>query len=186
MSDSATYTSSNDWQKARRTNSTQNGFPARVPTKTHPRLGLAGAAGATVMEVVKTRGMALSQNLLRVKPYALASDDGTFSVRAYGWGAIVPQAQDPNENLYDPQLLFEASCVACTATGLAGTQVLNTERFCDAITLVTGDTSLVKIVSPGSNVPAFLVFDFLGFPDVELVFSLTANVTSMNALVSGL
>jgi hypothetical protein len=183
------FTSSQDWRKARRVNSTNSGgFPSRAFTKTKPRAGLALDAGAAVMEVVPTRGEtnAFAGNLLRVKPFAVADDDGTFSFRAYGWGAVNPPSNDPNANGYDPQLLFEAACVACSATGLAGTQVSDTERFCDAITLVTGDTSLVKIVSPGSNTPAFLVFDFLGFPDVELVFNVTANVTSMNALVAGL
>ncbi len=187
-------TSSQHLQKVRRVNATDSSFPSRIPTKTPPTKAedddrkTGGTGSATMQEVLRMRGetASVSQNLLKLIPYALASDTNTFNVRVIAWFSVSPPDNDPNKNLYIPVPICELACTVSTPTGLAGTQVLNTELFCDTITITSGDTSLVKVFSAANDTIAWAVIDFLGAPWVEVTFDVNSGPTSMNALYTTL
>lgn len=180
-------TSSQDLRKVRRTNSADSSFPTRIPQKALPDaffLPPYPAASATLQEVIRTRGDsgAVAANLLMLVPYAVASDTNTFNVRVVAWHAVGQPNNDPNKNLYVPTPICTLACTVSTPTGLAGTQVLNTELFCDTIAITDGDASLVKVYSPANDTIAWAVIDFLGAPYVEVLFDTVTGTTSMNAL----
>lgn len=190
MDVSLLMTSSQHLQKVRRVNSTSSSFPSRIPQKAPPTKAedddryTGGTGSATLQEVIRMRGetAAVSQNLLKLIPYALASDTNTFNIRVIAWYAVSPPDNDPNKNIYVPVPLCELACTVSTPSGLAGTQVINTELFCDTITITSGDSSLVKVFSPGNDTIAWAVIDFLGAPWVEVIFDIGTGPTSMNAL----
>lgn len=157
-----------DFAKVRATNSTQSGgFASKVATATEP-------SGAGVLDM-RQGGASRSYNSLLLVPYALADNNGTFSVRVWGWRLA--------SDLWVPVLLCEVACTACAAVGVADKTVLNTERFADTLTLTYGNANVsVELLSPANDLTGHVLLDAKGFQYVEVIFNLTANVTSMNAL----
>ena len=176
------YTSCTDWQKARSVNATDTSFPSKIPTVTEPKGDAGTATGASVIET----GLASGHwaNAVVLVPYAIGDDDDVFAMRVIGWSRMkgpTPATRD----LWIPTILAELTCTVSTAVGIAGAAVLNTERFADTITLVTGNDDIsVDITSPTGNVIAHATVDLKGFSKIELTFDMTTgDPTSANCLL---
>ena len=156
------------YQKALATNSTSGSFPAIIPTLTEP----------TSDGVFNLRNDGVFvPNAIRVMPYAIASDNDTFSMRVYAWDRVGPLG------LWVPCVLVELACTASAVVGVAGGDVLATERFADTISLTTGNDDIsVDIVSPTGDVAGHAQIDLKGCEKVKFTFKITSGTTSMNAL----
>ena len=165
-------TMSTDFRKAKATNATDTSFPSKIVTRTEP-------TNDGVHNLTQSEGAA--QNGMVVIPYILGDDDDACAMRIIGWRRI---GKNPATNLWIPAILAELTCTASTAVGIAAADVLNTERFCDTIVLVTGNDDIsIDIVSPTGNVIAHAVVDLKGFQKVEFTFdATTGDPTSMNCL----
>lgn len=152
-------------------NATDAGFPSRIPTLTQPTLAIGSLDGG------------VQQNGVRIVPFAVGADDTTFAFRVIGWHYI---GSGPSR-LWIPVPLGEFNCTTCTAVGVAGGAVLNTERFCDTIALqgTTANANVgVEIVSPANNTIAYVLVDLKGAPLFEVTFDIGTGPTEMNALYS--
>lgn len=159
-------TASRDLVRVLATNATDSSFPSRVPTATEP-------SGAGVLDLSFPNSTAVPNHLLLL-PYAIGADDVTFNMRVLGWALV--------SDLYVPTILAEVACTACTVTGVAAKTVLDTERFCDTLTLTYGNAGIsAEVVSPGNNIVGHLLLDLKGHSTVEVIFDAT-GATSMNAL----
>ena len=171
-------------QKARSVNQTSSSFVSKVPTTTTP-LGDAGSAtGASVLDMVRNSGE--SQNLVKIKPYGVGSNNTTFSVRVIGWAAIA-NAGNVISNLWIPELLGEFLCTLSSACpGVAGATVTDSEYFVDTITQTypATATSSIEAVSNGADLIAHIVLDAKGNEKIELSFTTGSSATSCNALIS--
>lgn len=158
-------------------NATDTSFPSRVPTITQPTLMLGDVDGD------------IQQNGLEILPFAIGADNETFSIRIYGWRFIGPAGPHAYSRLWVPVVLGEFACTLCAQVGIANSPVLNTERFCDTITLVgtTANANVgVEIVSPANDTIARILVDLKGYQFWEPTFDIGTGPTSMNCLYAGL
>jgi hypothetical protein len=203
----ALQTLSKYFTRARRTNTTDNGFPTRqgvlagvsaAGVVTEPT-GIGDAAAQTTSAVFDLTDPAeggLAENLVIICPFAVGADNNTFSVRVIGWriaydrqkphGKYPPEVSDA---VWIPVLLCEVLCtVSANAHGAAGGVVLATELFADTIAVVgtSGkDGQNIDINSPANDANAgCLVVDMKGFQKLELTFTTGGVATSCNALVA--
>lgn len=175
-------TLSTSFQKARSVNQTSATFVSKLPTATEP-VGDAGTAtGASVIEL--GQGGATSPNVLIICPYAIGSNNNTFSVRVIGWRSIGENA--PTTMLWIPVVLVELACtISGTAIGIAAKVILATEMFADTIALTYGNDDIsVDIVSPAADIIAHALVDMKGSQKLELSFTTGSSATSCNALVA--
>lgn len=167
-------TQSSRFAKARTANATDTSFPSKIPTATEP-------SGTGVVELIQNKLGGPIQNSVLVVAFGAGSDDTTFSVRVIGWRLF---GDDPQTQLWIPAVLAELACTLSSAVGVAGKVVVNTERFADTITLVTGNDDIsIDIVSPTGNVVAHAAVDIKGFQKLEFTFDLT-GATDANVLYS--
>lgn len=186
------------FRKARQTNATDNGFPARVPTKTAPTGKGDNVAQATASAVFNLAGTPSVDgrveteswhNRIIVVPFGVGSDTNTFSVRVIGWRRAYERDSDMRDDtaLWVPVTLAEFSVALSTPTGAAGSVIGVTNLFADTITLTgtSGNDDIdISITSPADNTIAHAVIDLKGFQKVELTFTTGGSATSCNALVA--
>jgi hypothetical protein len=176
--------------KARSVNQTSTSFVAKIPTITEPNGDAATATGACVFNVGGDRASpSLSmQNFVKVKPYGVASNNQTFSVRVLGWSAVYPTGSSQAAPvLWVPELLAELLCTASSVyPGVAAAPVVATELFCDTLAITYGSTNVsVMVDSNGADAGiAVAVVDMKGNEKLELTFSTGSSATSCNALIS--
>lgn len=172
-----------EFVKCRSVNQTSNGYVSKLPTGTEPSGDANTATGASVLDIGH-KGSVASNGLIIV-PYALGSNDNTFSMRVLQWRRI---GRDPLTALWIPVKLLEVTgTLSSTPVGIAGKEILNTEMFCDTITLVgtSGNANVsCEIVSPADNTIAHIMLDLKGAQKVELTFTTGASATSCNALIA--
>jgi hypothetical protein len=179
-------TLSQSWQRARRVNATDNGFPSRVPTRTKPSGKGTDAAQATSSAVFGDADSLLVQNSVMMKFYGVGSNNNTFSARLVGWAHVIEEG-DLSSDFWDPTDLFEVQ-VTLTSTIVGPTNGLlgATQLFADTITL-TGTTANanvnIMICSPANDRAGYLTIDFVGFQMIEPIFTTGASATSCNALL---
>ncbi len=168
-------TATHPWKKALTTSATDTSFPSRIPRATEPTHD-----GVHALSASPYNG-GLAQNGLVLVPYGLGDDDDVFAMRVIGWRRL---GDDIATLIWVPVILAELTCTMSTAVGLAGRLILNTERFCDTIALVTGNDDVsVDIVSPTGNVIAHAILDLKGFQKVEFTFdTTTGDPTNCNCL----
>jgi hypothetical protein len=169
-------THSGAFRKARATNANSSSFPSKIPTVTEP-------TGDGIIDIGGPDG-GIGQNAARITPYGLGSDNDVFSLRVIAWNRIKASGV---LDLWVPTVLVEVSCQCCGVVGIAGSAVLNTERFCDAITLVTGNDDVsVDIVSAGATaeVISHFVVALKGAQKIELAYDQTTGTPTTNALIA--
>lgn len=162
-------------------NSTSADFTAPVDTFVPPSGGIdltvSGGTGEVPCELV-------------VIPYGLGNDNDTFSLRLIGWTRIRPQIADGRWQ-FVPNILAEFACTLSQEVGLSGGVVLNTERYCDTITIVTEATKTadvtrmgsVFVTAPGADLKAHLRMKIQGVEYITADFDQTGGTTpSMNFL----
>jgi hypothetical protein len=171
---------SQQFRKARTVNQTSNGYVSKVPTGTAPSGTGSSATNASVIDA-PTNSLA-KPNRLVILPYAIGSNNNTFSVRVIGW---MPTA-DSTTRIWIPVLLCELACtVSSSIPGVAAKDVLDTELFADTIAVTYGNANVsVEVVSPAADVVAHAIVNIKSLPKVELSFTTGGSATSCNSLVA--
>lgn len=182
-------TISQRFRKARTTNATDNGFPARFMSATMPSGSGNSVAQATASAVFLLRnefGMCV-QNGVIVMPYGTGSNNQTGSIRLYAWDLAVDPTDPGNTDTSEwvAMLLVElAFVVSSSLPGLTGRTIGTGELFADTITLTYGNANVsVDIVSPAADVPAHAVVDIKGAALLEVTTTTGGSLTSVNALL---
>lgn len=182
-------TQSGPYRKAKSTSVVSASFPARIPTITEPPSGSSTVTANTNTQVIDL-GISdggLIQSSAMIVPYGLGADNDACSMRVIGWRSIGSGAA----KLWVPTILGAWTAVTLNATnpGIAGAAVINTEFFCDAMTLDTGfstnnDKISTETVVPGADLIAHCIVALKGSQKPELAFDLTTGTTTtFNAAV---
>ncbi len=177
-----TYDLGRNFTKAKATNESTGTFASKIPTVTEP-------TGDGVHDLVGP-GLLVPQRML-VIPYGLGSDDNAGQVRIYSWKKINDESQN-NPTLWVPFCIAGLTVTFSTAVGIAGSPVLNTERFADTFGItsgfeptITADTTRegsILLQSIGSNLIGFAIVPLYGAQKVEFTFRQTSGTPTMNAL----
>lgn len=177
------------WAKARVTNTTDNGFPSRVPRTTRPSGIGDNAAQATASAVIDTSALQAdfpTQNVIRTAFFGVGSNNNTFSARLILWDFLAPANGETGVGLWVPVPIFEVQVTLTSSMpGVAGSVVDATNLFADTITL-TGTTATsdgsINIVSPANDTIAHAVWDYKAGQLLEWIFTTGGVATSCNAL----
>lgn len=167
------------WRILSATNFTDSSFTERASTATRPSSSV--RAGVIDKYAPPNGGGHVVQNWLLLRFFGVGNDDTTFSARVLGWRESISAT---GAVYYDQMLLAQYACILGNLAGVAGTNILDTNKEVDTITLTypSGGTADNIIVSPGNNIRgAWAAVDMRGclFPEVE--FDMT-GATSANAL----
>lgn len=169
-----------DLRKALATNATTASFTIPAATVTRP-------SGNLVLDLNATPGQ--TQNgRVKLFPYGLGSANDAFSMRLWGWHHV---GNDSAGNiLWVPSLLVELACTVGAATGVANSPVLNTELFCDTITVVSEPSRTADVTragetvvySPANDSVAWAAVMLHGAELLQWDFDQTTNTPTMNCL----
>lgn len=153
------------------TSSTATSFASKVATVTEP-------TGEGVISLIKGNDKhgRDGYETIELMPFGGGADDETFDMRAVGWRKVNSQPYA----LWVPTVICEASVVLCSATGVAGTAVLNTDFFADAITVNKGIGIVPSLTA--NTMAAVLIVAVDGFEKVEVTFDRTGTSDTANAL----
>lgn len=171
-------------QKIRPINSADTSFGSRVPTVTQP-------SGTGVFAI----GQNLGPQRLKLIPYGVGDDNDVFAMRIIGWSRTVEAP-----TIWIPCVIGELTCTMGGIVGVAGASIVDTERFCDTIAVVsqgkTSDTDgggaaassgQIELFSNANDLVAFAVIAVNGYQMVELTFDMTTgNPTNANCLIAPL
>lgn len=156
------------WLKWHSSNDSSSAFTAPAATTTKPSTNIID------------RGLTVCENLIQVMPFGTGADNTTFDMRIIGWNAV------SNGTLWVPTLLAGFSCTLSAAVGVAGSDVIATERFADTITAASyNPTSGAEAISPTGDVAGHVVVDVKGADVVQVVYDMT-GATNANCLVKWL
>lgn len=175
------------FRKARSVNSTSTAFPATAPTRTEPTGDAGTAAGRCVIDLA-ARGDGYVPCDVMILPYGLGSANDVFSLRLLGWRKIGTGLTA----LWVPVTLAELACTLGAMTGVAASEVLATELFCDTITIVSEPTTTadvtrvgsVLVSSPANDTVAWAKVPLLGVQKIEFLWDQTTNTPAANALIA--
>jgi hypothetical protein len=115
---------------------------------------------------------------LAVYPFGSGADNSTFDLYLVGWRLV--------GTLWVPAVLLEFTATLCTFVGVAGSDVLDTERFAD--TLGDPGTNLgskgvdAQQHSPANNTPGFYLVDPCGCAVFKPLFNM-GSATGGNCLL---
>lgn len=152
--------------KARSSNSTDANFASKVATVTAP-----SGTGVSATRIIGE----FSNSAIAVVPFGAGADNSTFDLRILGWRAT-------GNGLYVPTILCQVACTLSTSVGVAGADVLDTERFVDTLTLSLGNAGVdCQVFSPANDTPSHVIVDTKGVSFVEFLFDM-GTATSGNAL----
>ena len=178
-------------------NSNSSSFPSKVPTVTEP-------ANDGVIHLTDPRASSgFRPKRIKLWPIGLGSNNDGFSMRVIGWTRAITNTETnlTYQAIWIPSILAEVTCLMGNVTGVASSPVLDTELFCDTITIVaarqrfysdlgtvdattTGPAGRgsVEILSPTNDTPGYLVVAVSGFEKLEFTFDQTTNTPTMNVL----
>ncbi len=170
------------WRRARRTNTTDAAYPARVATLTKPS-GAGNAVAQTTSAVFNMcNDSILTQNSVLVKPYGAGANNATISMKVIAWSYLIEDGAAASA-VWDYITLCEVlATLSSSITGPSGGTVTTTDLFADTITLVSGnDDVTISITSPADDTPAYFRVDFEGGHLLEFLFKI-GTATNANAL----
>lgn len=176
-------------KKAMLANSTATGFTAKTALRS------TAPSGNTVMPVAAPGGGGQTPKRMRIYPYGLGASNDVFSMRVFGWYRYNRESGTVGKTtLWMPAQIGEFSCTLGTFAGLADSPVLNTELFCDTISIVatvgeatytanTTRTGTAMLYSPANDMPAWVEIP-IGAPEfLEFDWDQTTNTPEMNAFI---
>jgi hypothetical protein len=144
------------YRKALATSSTATSFASKVITKTEP-----------TGDGVHSTNCAQNMTVLL---YGAGADDSTFDVKIIGWRKVI--------GTWVPTNIAHLAAVLSTSVGVAGGDVVATDRFADAITATTGTATLPTVTA---NSIATATVSILNYDKVEFDFDMIL-ATNGNAL----
>ena len=165
------------------TNVNSASFPSKIYTITEP-------VNDGVLKLTDGVGMGIPERI-QIWPLGLGSDDDVSSMRVIGWQRVM---QDTLTTGWIPTILGEWVCTFSAAVGVAGSAVLNTERFADTIvpvaarqpdyTIAAGTAigSGVKVCSPTADLIGHIVMPIGGYEKLEFTFDQTTGTSTSNVL----
>jgi len=147
-------------------NSTATSFASLTPTTTTP-------SGDGVVKIANAHGRSLRLMLI-----GEGADNATGNFRVVEW---YPVTNGTGLTLYIPVHLIDVSVILSAAVGIAGSVVLNTERFADTITYTAG-TLDYELTSPADDRPGMLAVRHRGASHIQVLTDIV-TATSLNALL---
>lgn len=187
--------SARPFQKARSVNSSSANFPTWVSSELvleKDYFADAGtAAGRVVTRLSNLGGNGIVPCWMKFMPYGLGNDNDAFSVKLVGVTRIMPPLSDGRIQVVRQEIAVLAATISA-AVGVAGGNVLATERFADTIAITreasyTADVTRsgsIKLYSPVNDFPAYALIPLLGFEGYEIEWDQTTGTPTMNALIS--
>lgn len=176
-------TNSYPYRRVLATNSTTNGFSAKVDTLTAPSSAAGESSGGYID--LSASGNSLPPNTILLKFYGVGANDTTGAARVYG---VKEVAKTGSTSSYTHVLLSEWTFIlSSTLTGVASGVVVATEYYADSITRVYGIENVADQVYSSStgNVPAHVLIDCKGHSTLFIELSTAGSATSVNALFAG-
>jgi hypothetical protein len=171
-------------RKALATSSTATSFASKIPTITKP-------SGDGVHEFGNSGSL---PDLMHAMFYGAGADDSTFDVRIIGWDPTIDVSLKP---LWVPRILTTLTITLSTAVGIAGSYVIDTDRFADTLVVhatvapqatftdvvsaAAASRGTVEIFSPANNVIAWANIPLRGCTLIEFSYDMT-GATNGNAL----
>lgn len=154
--------------KAFTANDASTSFTAPAATETEP-------SGTGVIDL---RRQGAVPQWLRLAPYGTGGDDSVFEMWVTGWSKIGA--------LWVPKRLVKLTCTLSTSVGVAGSDVIETERFVDTITATGGISNVsYQLFSTTDNTPAHALVSPNGCELVQFSIDLTTGTpTGANCLVA--
>lgn len=156
-------------QRCLTTDSTANAY-------TDPVASLAEPVADGVVNVAGVFNQVQADIILQ--PFGTGAAGTTFNLRVHGWkkGAL---------GLWIPETLLEVTCTLGTKVGVAASDVLDTNKFCDTIALVFGIANVSEsVLSPTGNLFATVTFDLKGCRKFQAEIKI-GTATNGNALWRG-
>lgn len=183
MQQIALVTESHPLNRALLTNSTAQP-PVRplLPTLTEPGTGPSGGAIPVPDGVYQAgQGGMFAPYRLWLQPFCQGPRGSVFFLNLWGWRSVTVGGQTP---VWVPAYLAGFSCRAGDIPGpTGGVGVLESENFCDSISLVAGSLGTGEIVATGGDRAAWLTVDLRGSTKYQFDFQqLPDNDVGMNAL----
>ena len=177
------------------TNSTDASFPTRIPILSE--LGPTGIGDAvaqttfSIFDLSPKQGdpLGTSQlNRVKILPFGTGADDATMKMRLYVWDVVRSRSGGDvlSKRVWVPILLAELLCTLSTQVGLAGGNLIATERLADTIAIESTSANQgvsIDVVSDANNTGAHIIADLKGGQKMELTFDRNASATACNALV---
>ena len=168
-------------RKLRLVNCTDASFDSLIVRATEPTVVDASSATGQVAIRLRQPNSNVTQNVVRLWFYGIGADNTTFSARVNLWERV---GDDPESAVWFAYASAALEVILSTYVGLAGKEILNTERFADTIALTAlsgNDDVTVSIVSPANDTPGYVDIDFGGAELMEVSFDMT-GATSGNGL----
>ena len=124
------------------------------------------------------------RNLAKLVFFGAGAENAQFYANVYGYAPV----NGGTATLWVPTLICRVLCTLSATVGVSGQQVVDTDRLCDAISLIEGDPT-IKIVSDVNNRVASVLVDLEGAHYLAVKFdwtSLASQATNANFLFSTL
>ena len=165
-------------KKGQSTNSTASSFSALIPTLTRP----VASATRTVIEWALDSGSARKdRNTLKITPYGGNDNNDVINIKVSGWNSIQSNVLGIPGVEYVSRFVCEVQgTLSSTLLGLAGQAVLDTEFFCDALTLTAGIAVLYN--GTADKDIAWFEVDVSSYEFAEITYSKVAGGDAVNCL----
>lgn len=157
--------------KGMATNATASSFSALLATATKP----AASSTRTVID----RGKGPSRCVIRVIPFAVATNNQTMSVKVVGWHMSRKDSITPVPLWVANTICLVACTMSSTLVGVAGADVVTTELFADTLSLTNG-TAVLDQGTADVDTASFIA-DVSGYELVEII-PIIGSSTSANTL----
>lgn len=167
-------------QRLYATNSTAASITAPAATITDP-LGNAG-----VFQLPVVSGIQQNQSL-----FPASSGPNQLSLIFFGVGSATtglaritawfPTASSTN-TLWIPVPLLALTLTLGSGTGVAGSNILDTDKIAASIVVSTAFTSAYEVISPADNTVACVKLDHFGASRIQVQTGLNSSSTSLNCL----
>ncbi len=110
----------------------------------------------------------VAPNKIQVFPFAKGEPGVEFYTRIYGWRRL--GNKDDQFQVWLPYLLLEYFSICCNQPGQFGCLLGATEYVCDTIVATNGNLGSGYVLSPGNNLPAYVVLDLQGCQEFQFDF----------------
>jgi hypothetical protein len=123
-------------------------------------------------------------NLAKLVFFGAGAENAQFYANIYGFAPV----NGGTSTQWVPTLIARLLCTLSNVTGVAGQLIVDTDRFCDSISLIEGDPT-IKIVSDVNNRIASVLVDLEGSHYLAVKFdwtSLASQSTNANFLFATL
>lgn len=193
------HTKAGDWKLLRANNTTDDAYAARpsllgrypsllfTADRNHVTTPGNSASQATARSFLwpnDSEGGDTMPNAIQWMPFVVGADNVTAKVRWLAWNPA--RKKDISNETWEWNWFkhSEWTCTGCAATGVAGSFIGSSSRYCDTIAIVTnaGNTNQYSALSPQDDTPGMVTMDFIGATMLEPQLSINGSSASCNLL----